>query len=76
MTVKQLVQSVFNAFGLRVSHNKFDFDYFLKQSRRVVLPLNILWTSALVMLIFNSCGVATWVKCLIFQESRAGFANM
>src|SRR5665811_2098551 len=24
-------------------------------------------------LIFNSCGVATWVKCLIFQESRAGF---
>jgi transposase len=24
-------------------------------------------------LIFNSCGVATWVNCLIFQESRAGF---
>ena len=24
-------------------------------------------------LIFYSCGVATWVKCLIFQESRIGF---
>ena len=30
MTVKQLVQSGFNAFGLRVSYNKFDFDYFFE----------------------------------------------
>ena len=27
-------------------------------------------------LIFYSCGVAMWVKCLIFQESRAGFHQM
>src|SRR5215471_7449204 len=30
MTVKQLVQSGFNAFGLRVSYNKFDLDYFFE----------------------------------------------
>ena len=28
MTVKQLVQSGFNAFGLRVSYNKFEFGLF------------------------------------------------
>jgi FkbM family methyltransferase len=30
MTVKELVQSGFNAFGYRVSRNKFDFDYFFE----------------------------------------------
>ena len=30
MTVKQLVQSGLNAFGLRVSYNKFDLDYFFE----------------------------------------------
>ena len=29
-TVKELVQSGFNAFGLRVSYNKFEFDYFFE----------------------------------------------
>jgi FkbM family methyltransferase len=30
MTIKQLIQSGFNTFGLRVSYNKFEFDYFFE----------------------------------------------
>src|SRR5262245_48191461 len=30
MTIKHLIQSGFNTFGLRVSYNKFDFDYFFE----------------------------------------------
>src|SRR5262249_53891537 len=30
MTIKRLIQSGFNAFGLRVSYNKFEFDYFFE----------------------------------------------
>jgi surface polysaccharide O-acyltransferase-like enzyme len=32
-----------------------------------------LFNRNILKLIFYSCGVAIWVKCLIFQESRARF---